>query len=124
MSMQTSAEIRYGLLVHLSEIQAYCEKEDCLPWDLEERQLGINYIGDPIGAYSHLVTREGVDTYEHIKDSCFVVMELSKYPRLFETAYSSYEEAIVELKERYKEYLPEDYDYEANFKVIYYAVFG
>lgn len=123
MSMRTSADTRYGLFVRLPDVTAYCEKESCEPWELEERDH-ICYIGESLGADSIVVTKEGLDSYEVITDVSFLIMELRKFPQLFETAYSSYEKAIEELKELYAEYLPENFDFEGNFRAISYATFG
>lgn len=124
MSMRTSAEDMYGLLVNPDDVAMYCGITKCFPSDLEEESGDIRYIGDPIGADCLLVTKDGLRDYKAITDGAFLIMGLRKQPELFAAAYSSYEEALAELKETYEKYLPEDFDYESHFKAVYYATWG
>jgi hypothetical protein len=45
----------------------------------------------------------------------FYIGSIKKYPTLFSQAYKNKEDALIELKESYSKYLPENFDYDNKF---------
>lgn len=42
------------------------------------------------------------------------ILPLTKYPSLYQAAYSSYDEMVCEMRKQYEDYLPPDFDFGRN----------
>lgn len=118
LSMKTHAVIDYGLYVTIADVEAYAEKHDLDAFDLLI-ETG-NYHGDAEGACTLCLEKE--ESFNC--DDSFAILPLDKFPTLFEQAYESKDAALRELKQKYAQYLPADFDYERKFVRFIGTVFG
>lgn len=120
MSTKYFADIRIGLYILAGDLEAYAKLHDMEVADLVEVVIGCESFEGMLGGACVVIKPENsTEIYDAEED--FYFFELSEYPRLFETKYASYEDALKELKDKVGKYLPADYDYERKF-VEYYGV--
>ena len=119
MGMRTYAVTNYGLYVTEEDFKEYAEKND---WDENEMLFEIgNGYSDAEGE-CFLIMKDENETLEI--DETFSILPISRYPSLFAQAYENKEEALTELREKYAEYLPADFDYEGRFVHYVGTTFG
>lgn len=132
MSMRVYPVETYGLLVYAEDLQDW--------WDKRTENYGTeNFVKEEVElfeinecleyGYAHAVYDAEGTTYSINDKGCpgietsqigacgedFVILELEKFPSLFEAAYTGKTEAIQELKNLYSEILPLGFDYEQRF---------
>jgi hypothetical protein len=116
--MKTHVIIDYGLYVTAADLEVYAEKNEFDAFDLL-MDIG-NYYSDADGECTLYLDEEG----SFKCDDSFSILSLDRFPTLFEQAYESKESALCELKEKYAEYLPEDFNYESKFVCFVGTIFG
>ena len=118
MSMRTYAVLDYGLYVTTADIEAYAEKHELDAFDLLI-DIG-NYYGDAEGECMLYLDEEKSFNC----DDSFAILSLERFPKLFVQAYENKEAALCELKEKYAQYLPDDFDYEDKLVRFAGTVYG
>ena len=135
MSMRYYAVSDYGLLLDEETIKIIAsklfedfsedEKED---WGYLLYDHGIcEYISDFTGEAQQLSDNGTVvwsSNGEVYNDDVIYYIALSKYPTLFNGAYSCMDELIDEFKENLGEYLPDDFNYRNKIRHISGTYFG
>jgi hypothetical protein len=116
--MKTFAVSDYGLYVTSADFEAYAETHNTDAFELLT-EVG-NYYSDTDGECCLLLK----DDESFSCDDSFAILPLENSPTLFTQAYESEEEALNELKEKYVEYLPDDFDYEGKFVSLVGTTFG
>jgi hypothetical protein len=109
----------YGLYITAEDFKKYAETND-----FDEDYLFFG-IGNPYNGAEGECRLVMTDESEAIEMGIsFSILPLNKYASLFEKAYESKEEALVELKESYSKYLPKDFDYEGRFVHFIGTIYG
>lgn len=107
----------YGLLVYLGELEEAAKRagyED--EQEFATNQDGVFYFYETCAEASVITPNEkyyessSVDVPEE-----FYMFELERFPQLFNQAYQNYDEALNELKRKYADILPKDFDFENRF---------
>jgi hypothetical protein len=115
----------------------YIKNENVFKEYLDERNRDIEELRDRLydsGAVFIDEDFEDVNIESAINNSTFDysnkpsedvwILPLSKWPTLLKPAYSSEDEIISELKNRYSPILPRDFDYHNNIVYASYVVWG
>jgi hypothetical protein len=119
MGMRTYAVDDYGLYVTKKDFKLYAEMND---WDVREmlHEIGNSYGGAEGECF--LIMKDERDTFDPV--GSFAILPVGKYPSLFTQVYENKEAAVTELKEKYAEYLPADFDYEGKFVHFVGTIYG
>lgn len=81
-----------------------------------------NFTGEAI-----VMTDDGLDDWGNsidYHDDSIYYLPIMKRPSLFKVAYNSIEEVVAEFKETLGDFLPEDFDYKKQFRLISGTYFG
>ena len=115
--MKTYGIDEWGIILGDNEIE-YIEMkfpEDDL-WDIVDSAEG--FIITDTEAEVRPVSEDGFDDtselYRIWYDDVTYILPLTKYPSLYQAAYSSYDEMVYEMRKQYGDYLPPDFDFGRN----------
>lgn len=132
MSMRDYALSDYGIVFGENELR-YAEKvlnkKNKTDYEYEDYEIGddigLEYISEFTGQAIKVESDGSLNWCDTIDCGEYVYYaNLRKFPTLFNPAYPSIDDAVNELKERYGEYLPENYDYANNIRNICGTYFG
>lgn len=111
MSMNTWAVCEYGLYVLPKDLSEYANENG---YDIDEVGYEIDFTLYSDADGQAIPLSRSYEPWD-VTHEVFYMANLNEYPSLFNKAYNSYEEALLELKEKWGEYLNKDYNYEKNF---------
>lgn len=128
MSSQNNNGQIYGL---------YIENEEVFKEYLDERNRDMDELRDRLydsGAvfidedFEDVYIESAIDNstfdYSNKPSEDVWILPLSKWPTLLKPAYNSEDEIISELKDKYGQFLPQNYDYHNNIVYASYVVWG
>ena len=128
MSSQNNNGQIYGL---------YIENEEVFKEYLDERNRDMDELYDDLldlGVVFIDETFEDITIESAIDNSTFddenkptedvYILPLGNWPTLLKPAYNSEDEIISELKDKYGQFLPQNYDYHNNIVYVSYVVWG
>lgn len=128
MSSQNNNGQIYGL---------YIENEEVFKEYLDERNRDMDELRDRLydsGAvfidedFEDVYIESSIDNstfdYSNKPSEDVWILPLSKWPTLLKPAYNSEDEIISELKDKYGQFLPQNYDYHNNIVYASYVVWG
>jgi hypothetical protein len=99
----------YGLYVTTEDVTEYAEENEM---DENEALEGIGvYISDADGECIPMMNGKSFD----VENASFYMIELEKFPELFEQAYANEAEALMELMDKASEYLNDGFDFAGKF---------
>lgn len=136
MSMRDYAVNDYGLVLDYNALNLLaarvCEDYTDDGWDKDMSGYigGVEDYFDLTGIYgftgdTYKINKEGyaegnADIYSYDDIHYYA---LSRYPSLFKAAYKNMTEIVNECKEKFGQYLPDNFDYAGNIKVIVGTVY-
>lgn len=95
-------------------------------WECVDYMSCIDYYSEFTGE-AFKIFPNGRDDFDNSiifsNDNCFII-ELRKFPSLFEAAYKSYDNLLIELKSLYGEYLPVKFDYDSHVRHLVGTYWG
>jgi hypothetical protein len=94
--------------------------------DLVTDELDIEYNSEFTGEAT-LVKENGAEDWDDsitFNNDILRYVRVDKYPNLFRAAYNSIDDVVEEFKAKLGEYLPDDFDYKANFRHIVGTYYG
>lgn len=115
----------------------YIENEEVFKEYLDERNRDMDELRDRLydsGAvfidedFEDVYIESAIDNstfdYSNKPSEDVWILPLSKWPTLLKPAYNSEDEIISELKDKYGQFLPQNYDYHNNIVYASYVVWG
>lgn len=144
MSMRDYAVRDFGLVLDKDAMKCVakklymkdCETEDGFdeafeddPWGFcegVESKFNLSSCSNFTGE-AKMIDDNGLDDWRDslfYSDDAIYYLPTKKCSTLFKAAYSSFDEIIAEFKKTIGEYLPEDFDYRNNFRMITGTYFG
>lgn len=94
--------------------------------DLVTDELDIEYNSEFTGEAT-LIKENGDEDWDDsvaFNNDILRYVRVDKYPNLFRAAYSSIDDVVEEFKAKLGEFLPDDFDYRANFRHIVGTYYG
>ena len=121
MGMSTSAAEDYGLYVTTEDFKEYADKNGVDADDVGYDN-GFNSYGGAEGECCLIIKNGSAESFS--AENSFFIASLERFPALFSRAYRNERDALLELKEKYGEFLPDDFDYEGKFVHFVGTTFG
>jgi hypothetical protein len=132
MSTRTYAYADYGLLLD-EEAAKLIYEQICGVTDYEDDAGYLlcdegycEYVGNFTGQAFHLNDNGGImwNDFDEYDDYVIVYATVSNHPTLFNKAYDNMDDVIKDFKNRFGEYLPDDFNYRANIRQIIGTTWG
>ena len=135
MSMRNYAVDDYGIIIE-REIAINISKKVNPEFSVEdgnspEYEVYDNGIGEYISEFTgecFKVSKDGsVDNWSSVYNfdsDTILYLSVPKWGTLFKAAYTDMEELVADMKEKYSEWLPNDFDYAANIVKITGTYYG
>lgn len=118
----------YGLYIENEEVfKEYLDKHDQDMYELYDDllDLGVVFIDE---TFEDITIESAIDNStfddENKPTEDVYILPLGNWPTLLKPAYNSEDEIISELKDKYGQFLPQNYDYHNNIVYASYVVWG